>query len=756
MVSAVEAFAGKDRGIPSFWLSMPPFRFLLLAVALGAVWPGGSLRAADPNPATTLPALLISAEKRPALAHESSVSVTALSRDEVGADRSNQINELSRYVPNLNVIEFTARAISNPKARGIGGSPTNPAITTVLDGVPLLNGDLTNLELFDVQQIEVVRGPIGALYGRNTPGGVINVLSRMPDLGTGLRLNGQRADDQQAMWRLSTSTTVAESLGVSLAGGQHRRDGYTLNGITGQDLDHRDASFGRLQLAWVPNWRWAMRWLMAGERARDGDFGLYDLESLRQRPLYVEHDFTGFTRRDVDFHAVHLSYHADAYSLRSITGYVPYRAHEQTDLDLSAADRLTRDNRRSGRQLTQELIWSTLDERPWEWGSLQVHGLIGLFGFRQQTRQDAINRIRPAFILEFAGLFLPDGAGLDTLPGDLRAQLGGARYRNQVALDDEGFGIFGQSQLRWRDWELALGLRWDREHKRGDLSRAFYYVDAGEARLYEFDISRVHADRRFRDWSPRASLSWQWDSERRVYASWARGYRAGGFNVTPAEGQESFDEDFSSQWELGLKGLWWDRRLAVNLAWFRIDLDELQFNLPAPRSFYGNLGDFYIDNVGSARNRGWDLELRAELPWRTSLKLAGSWLDARFGAGSQSQGQDISGNRVPLSARRSLSAGLSWDYPFGRWTLAVRPEYQLLGDYYYDETNRARQPRYELLHLAVVARTDDLSLSIWGSNLKDRSAVPLAIPFDGIAPSDYAGESAPPRVLGISLRWEWQ
>lgn len=738
----------------------PTMRRPLLLI-LGALGSSSGLAVDEsvvsPAPATTLPSLVISAEKRPALVLETPLSVTALSRDEVAAANSNQLAGLSHYVPNLNMIEFTARAISNPKARGVGGSPTNPAVTTVLDGVPLLNGDLTNLELFDVQQIEVVRGPIGALYGRNTPGGVINILSRMPELSSTANFHSQGADDAQRQLGLRAATSLAnQQLGVSLAGGQNRRDGYSFNGHSGQDLDFRDARYARLQMAWVPDWRWAARLLIARERARDGDFGLYDLASLRARPRYVEHDFTGFTHRDVDFNALHLSYHGNRYTLRSVTGYVPYRAHEQTDLDLSAADRLTRDNQRNGRQFTQELIASNLEDRPWNLGPVQIHGLMGLFGFQQHTRQDAINRIRPAFILEFAGLFLPDGAGLDDLPGELRSNLGGARYRNRVALDDEGFGVFGQTRFVWSAWELSLGIRWDRERKRGDLSREFFYVNADDVRLYEFDISRVNAKRRFRDWSPRVSLSWELRPALRAYTSWARGYRAGGFNVTPAEGQESFDEDFSSQWELGLKGLWWDRRLAVNLAWFRIKLDDLQFNLPAPRSFYGNLGDFYIDNVGSARNQGLDLELRAELPWRLRLQLAAGVLDARFGAGSQSQGDDISGNRVPLSPQRSLTVGLHWSYPVAGWTLTLKPEYQRLGDYHYDESNRARQPPYELFHLSAGVRKAGVSISFWGSNLRNRSAVPLAIPFDGIAPSDYAGESSAPRVLGASLRWEWR
>ena len=716
---------------------------------------GGS--GVDERVNTQLPELTITAEKRPALARDTPLSVTAIGREELASQAENDLKGVTRFVPNLNVIEFTARAISNPKARGVGGSPNNPAVTTVLDGVPLLNGDLTNLELFNVQQIEVVRGPIGALYGRNTPGGVINVLTRMPTQHRESFTRITLADDAQRRWIGGFGTTVADqSLGFSVAGGQHQRDGYSFNGLSQKDLDFRNARFARAQLAWIPNWRWASRLIVASERARDGDFGLYDLAALRDRPRYVEHDFTGFTHRDVDFYAGHLSYFGDQTSLRLIAAHVPYRAHEQTDLDLSAADRLTRDNKRIGRQTTMELLWSSAEQAPIQLpASATLQWQLGLFNFRQQGLQDAINKIRPAFILEFAGLFLPQGLGLDSLPSDLRSQLGGARYQNLVHLHDRGIGVFGQAQLRWGAWELGLGLRWDEEHKRGDLSREFFYVDANDQRINEFDLASTRAERRFTDLSPRVSLSWSTVTELRLYTSWAKGYRAGGFNVTPADGHESYNEDYSTQLELGMKSLWFDQRLVLNLAWFQIDLDDLQFNLPAPRSFYGNLGDFYIANVGNGRNRGWDLELQAQLLDSLKLRAAASLLNARFGPGSRSQDQDISGKRVPLSAERGLILGLGWSLPMADWRWSVQPTYQYFGGYYYDETNNARQPSYEQFHLNLGLSKGAFRLNLWGRNLSDAESVPLAIPFDGIAPSDYAGESAAPRIVGIDLQWQW-
>lgn len=727
---------------------------MALAVLL---WLPGAARAQPALPdAELLPVVVITAEKRPTQAEKTPVAVTTITETMLADSGARSVKEAARFVPNLNVIEFTARAISNPKARGIGGSPTNPAVTTVVDGVPLLNGDLTSLEFYDLQQLEYLRGPVGTLYGRNAPGGIVNVLSRLPSGKPSASLAGNGGDDGERTLTGSFSIPLGEAVFASIAGGMSGRDGYSLNDITRERLDSRSARFGRAQLVHAPEDGWRARLIHSRERARDGDFALYDLAELQAVPLRVSHDFTGFTSRDVEINILNLGYAAKGWLLRSITGHVPYSAHEQTDLDLSARDRLTRDNQRRGRQFTQELNLSSPSDAPLTLGkAMTLDWQLGLFYFTQSNFQDAINFIKPAFVLETVGATLPNGLGLDTLPGTVREQLGGARYQNLVQLRDRGYGIYTQGTLHWRSLDLTLGLRQDIEHKAGNLSRKFFYVDQFGNTLYDFDIRNTAAKDRFEDVSPRAVLAWNAAPNLLTYASWSLGYRAGGFNVTPAEGKEVYREDFSRQIELGLKGQWWQRRLAVNLSLFDIRLKDLQFNLPAPPSAYGNLGDFYIDNVGGAVNRGLELELEARPRKDLSLFTAASLLKARFTPGSRSQDEDISGKAVPLSSPVSLAAGLQWKPRLGRWRFQVRPEYQLLGGYFYDESNQARQARYSYFHLRVGAQWRRLRLTLWGRNLGNAKAIPLAIPFDGVAPSNYAGESAPPRVLGAEISLEW-
>src|SRR5439155_19941265 len=199
------------------------------------------------------------------------VSVTTVSSDTLLLNGLNAISQAGWYAPNTFFNEFSARKLSNPRLRGVGASPTNPGITSYIDGVPQLNANSSSIELVDVQQIEFVRGPQSALFGRNALGGIINITSARPSFKTWSgSLVGPYGNFKTGDLRGSVSgPVVADTLAVGAAFGYSARDGYTVNDVTGHDLDSRSAIFGRGQILWKPAPRWEARVIVAGERARD-------------------------------------------------------------------------------------------------------------------------------------------------------------------------------------------------------------------------------------------------------------------------------------------------------------------------------------------------------------------------------------------------------------------------------------------------------------------------------------------------------
>jgi outer membrane receptor protein involved in Fe transport len=124
-----------------------------------------------PMPQITLPTVTVTAQKEPADSQTLPVSVTAVPVDPLWNGGAETIGDLSIAAPNTYFTDFSARKLSNARFRGIGSSPSNPSVTTFIDGVPQLNTNSASIELLDVSQVEFVRGPQSTLYGRNTLGG---------------------------------------------------------------------------------------------------------------------------------------------------------------------------------------------------------------------------------------------------------------------------------------------------------------------------------------------------------------------------------------------------------------------------------------------------------------------------------------------------------------------------------------------------------------------------------------------------------
>src|SRR5688572_1281811 len=135
-----------------------------------------------PVPRIQLPTIIVTAQKEPADAQTLPVGLTAVSLDTLINAGVTLVREAAMYAPNTYFTDFTARKLSNPRFRGIGSSPANPAVTINIDGVPQLNSNSSSIELLDVSQVEFVRGPQSALFGRNTLGGLVNISSARPSL----------------------------------------------------------------------------------------------------------------------------------------------------------------------------------------------------------------------------------------------------------------------------------------------------------------------------------------------------------------------------------------------------------------------------------------------------------------------------------------------------------------------------------------------------------------------------------------------
>ena len=310
-----------------------------------------------------MPTVTVTAQKEPEDKQKIPVSVTAVSQETIEDASIHVVSEASIFAPNVFFTEWSARKLSNARFRGISSSPNNPGITTYIDGVPQISANSSSIELLDVDQIEFVRGPQSALFGRNTLGGLVNITSRRPSLakwtGSHRRRSATTARGRFAAGASGPIVKDKVSLGVSVA--QVNRDGFTVNDVTGNDIDNRSAFSAKAQMLWTPNSAWTTRVIFTGERARDGDYSLNDVAALRANPFHASRDFEGFANRDVIGTTIQARRAGGPVVFSSTTGFLNWKTQDVTDLDYSPRPVITRDNTETDFQFTQEIRFASAD-----------------------------------------------------------------------------------------------------------------------------------------------------------------------------------------------------------------------------------------------------------------------------------------------------------------------------------------------------------------------------------------------------------
>jgi iron complex outermembrane recepter protein len=673
-------------------------------------------------PTVTLPPVTVVAQKEPTDPQRLPVSVTAVTTDWLRLGDIKFISDAAVYSPNTYYSDFTARKLTNPRFRGLGSSPANPAITTFVDGVPHLNTNSSSMDLLDVEQVEFARGPQSSLFGRNTLGGLVNVLSARPSLATWTGgLSVPIGDYGTREVRGNVSGPLSDRLAVSFSAGHAEREGFTKNTLTGNDLDYRKGTSAKAQLLWIPG-DWEARVIVSGERARDGDYALNDLDSLRTHPFEAARDFEGHTDRDIFSTTVMARREGDRFSFSSTTGVVRWKTQDVTDLDYTPLSLITRDNTEKDIQFTQELRLASApgasvkvsDRASLAWQA-------GAFVFTQNYEQLALNNFSPFVLSPFI-----------TFPV--------TQTSPDAELEDFGVSLYGQGTLTFNDrLDLRAGARFDRETKKALLTTGFSPLIAPG--------SAVDAEETFSNVSPQVALTYRFQPSRSVYASVARGFKAGGFNPTSPAGSEGYGEEYALHVEGGLKTQFAGDRVRLNAAVFMIDWKDLQLNVPMPFA----PGQYFISNVGDASSRGVEVELAARA--NNYLDVFGSLgvTRARFGSGTTASGVDVSDNKIPNTPGYTATAGAQLSKALSSAaTLYGMGEIVFYGAFNYDEANLAEQEAYSLANLRAGVRGKYLFVEGWMRNAFDTRYVPVAFAYPGLAPSGFIGESGRPRTLGIT------
>lgn len=665
-----------------------------------------------------LEAVTVTAEKRPEALQDVPASITAVTGDQIDDAGIQNITEIAHQVPNLHIATWGGRRNSHVFMRGVGATYGEPAVGFYVDGVGYTGDGMFDMDLFDVERVEVLRGPQGTLYGRNALAGVINIVTRQPTNETEARVSAGAGNFGQRELKGSLRTPLVEDkLFLGLSASATRRDGYVDNTHLGGKVDDRDDQSLRANLRWTPTTDLDATLSLDAERFRGGAYPLGSLQEIHDHPDRVSNDFAGRDDRDSFGSSLSLNWNAPGVRVTSITGWRDWENDSLGDQDGSNLSIVHVHTLEEQTQLTQELRFASPDDgRPLQW-------LAGVYYYQKDFAEDTVQ------------MFGADAAALGFVPAPMDNALDADK-------DDSGYALFGQLDYRVTDrLTLTAGLR--RDH------------DEREAVVYDRMImggvtvpgteSTLREKRSFDEWLPKIAISYESQPGTHWYANVAKGYRAGGFNTLhPDPADASFEPEHSINYEAGLKWSGWQKRLSLNLAAYRVNLTDQQVIQLTPG--FGSV----VRNAGESHSQGLEAELVLRPAPGWDVNAGYSYTDAKFDEYRDDvRGADYAGNRVPLVPRQMFNLAVQNRRPIGPSTvLFSRLELQRIGDFHWDTANALKQGAYNLVNLRLGVEGDNWEAYLWGKNLLDEGYAEFAYDFPGLGPRAQAGR---PRTFGVTV-----
>lgn len=689
-------------------------RTLPSAFATLALTPFVAAQQTPPAPTSEGAPIIVTARKVEEPLRDVPASVSVIDGAMLEQSGARSVREATGRVPNLVITEFSSRRLSFPYIRGIGSGIGEPAVVTYVDGVPQLTVGSTNLPPLDLERLEVLRGPQGTLYGRNALGGVLNLISARPATEREGELSATFGNEGQQDYRAHFSGPVTDGVGATLTVLSSRRDGFTTNRFTGNDVDSRESLYGRTQVVFQPSEDTELRVSLYAEQSDDGGFVLAPLAGLRDEPFTIDQDFEGTVERDILAPSIHFQHFGDSFDLTSITSFTDWDVTETSDFDFTNVDGVRRRTTEEQDFLYQEVRLSSVEEEGTRW-------VAGVAGFLADSGRAAANDFRPGG----AGIFFPPlQVGVDT---------------NDGTFDDLGLSAFGQVTVPMSDTlELTGGVRYDREEKEADLRHTF--VTGGFTAV---DESRS-LDESFDEVSPTVSALWRATEDTNLYALVSRAFKAGGFNLAAPGDQLFFEPETSWTYELGARHELTEE-IGLRVAVFQIEWDDMQLSLFDPAA------GGYVDNAGESSSRGIEVEVDARFDSGWSGYASAGLVDTEFDEFTDSFGFDDSGNRLPFAPKQTVALGVMHTRSVGKGlALEVGGEAQRVGDFYYDPSN-IESENYLLLGASVGLRAKRWRAAVFGRNLLDEEYVPVAFQANPSDPTFFVGENAPPRTFGVTV-----
>ena len=686
-----------------------------------AAEPGGGK---DGMPAQyTLDAITVTAQKKEENVQEIPMGISVFTNERIEETGARNARDILRYAPNVFVKD--SGSYFQTTIRGVSGfvTSTHSAAGYYVDDVSLPAVFMQNPDLLDIERVEVLKGPQGTLYGRNSESGVINIVTRQP--GNELRgrifnevsfydTNHGYAPGNKTGMNIS-GPVVEDTLYMGFAGTWNYNQGFVKNDAVNDDKARRVNTLnGRGTVRWTPVDEWDISLMLDAQDSRDKfAYGRYLAGDHKTGRGHADMDARHYRNYNGNGQTLRAKYSGRDFDFVSITGRQSFDEKFMNDMDLTRNPVYAGDMRDKERFWSQEMRLSSPGETksPFTW-------LTGMYFFREDldmfSGQD-MNMAVP-FPMSF-------------------------RDERDTDITMKGWALFGEGTYTlFERLRLTAGLRYDHSRLRGKqrytsgmmMTESSYSSSSKEDEIL-----------------PKFSVAFDLTADIMTYATVSKGYLSGGYDYASGSTKDGFayKPEYSWNYEWGMKTAWLDNRLTANLALFYVDMEDKQVSEMDANSFTMNMS-----NAGKAHSYGAEFELAARPLQGLDIFGGVGYTKAKIDEWEAFDGVamvDYAGSYLPNVPRVTYTVGIQYRHETGLWG---RLELVGTGKHYHDAKNELKEKSYEIVNLRLGYEGDDFDFTLWCKNVFDKEYNNVQFTMPGWGRAAFEGD---PRQFGVTVAYKF-
>ncbi len=728
-----------------------------VSAAFSAICLGTPTLSSAAESAFVLEEVIVTATRRSETLQDVPISISVISADDIQASSSTDLRDISTHVPNFVFAEsnnigqgFTSiRGIFSVSDPGEIGFDQNVGI--YVDGVYFPRQFSANANMGEVERVEVLRGPQGTLFGRNTISGAVNITSKKANME---EMEGQLFTEtgNHGLTHSKGSISIPlieDKLAVRVFGEYLETDGWVDNLTNGKDdQGSREQTNSRLQLRYTPSEDTTVDFSVASLDAESLDYFYEHVEgaSNDNKKFTTANNYDNESELDLFNASLQVEHNFDSgYTLTSITAWLDDEMSFAADVEGMPFPLVLAVNATYAEQFSQEFRIASPTDQNYDF-------VAGVYYDKEES--DFVSDIN-------------FGPGFPAPPVQNQG------FANGNSIDRESWAVFVHANYDLTE-ALALfgGVRYTNETKDQSINPtactdSFACLIMGIAETNE--TVDVPVDVELDDWTWTAGLRYTISEDTMLYGSMATGIKGGAFNNSTNPEQDLANNNLFTEpeevtsVEVGVKSSWLDNRITANFALFYMEYDDLQVKVGCSACGAGGLPENSITNAADAESQGFELELTALATESLTLTLGAGYNESEYGSFERAVEKrtdsvvDVSGNTVPLAPKWSINASAQHETEIFSGSLTSRLDLTYIDERYgvFGVTNHRGEliPSQTLVNGRVTYRTSNgnWGISAWGKNLTDDDSLTYLSFSSAFGIFATAGQYQQPRTYGLAI-----